>query len=80
MGLEVEQSIKVQDVVDFEWRLFGDVGGEAPDKAKNTGDEKNVGDTDSALVYWKPEIANQPARLTSMNFRIHPSENPVQCF
>ena len=48
MGLEAEKSIKVEGVVDFEWRLFGDVDG--ADKAKNTGDEKNVGDTDSALV------------------------------
>ena len=74
MGLEAEKSIKVKGVVDFEWRLFGDVDGEAPDKAKNAGDEKNVGDTDNALVYWTPEIANQPARVTSMNFRSHPSE------
>ena len=63
MGLEAEKSIKVEGVVDFEWRLFGDVDGEAPDKA-NTGDEKNVGDTDSALVYWKPELRiNLLARL-----------------
>ena len=74
MGLEAEKSITVKGVIDFEWRLFGDVDGEAPDKPKNTGDEKNVADTDKALVYWTPEIANQPARVTLMNSCSHPSE------
>lgn len=64
MGLQGKKSIKVEGVVDFEWRPLGDRDREeenaASGKAKKT--------RENMLVYWTPEWQNQPARVSLMNF------------
>ncbi|KAJ7682801.1 eukaryotic translation initiation factor eIF2A-domain-containing protein [Mycena polygramma] len=56
MVLHSKKSIKVDGVADFEWRPS--IEGEPGKAAKN----KNM------LVYWTPEVANQPARVTLLDF------------
>ncbi|KAJ6621382.1 translation initiation factor eIF-3b [Mycena sp. CBHHK59/15] len=53
MRLHSKNSLKVDGVVDFEWRPY-------PEECPAAG-----GKVDSnMLVYWTPEVANQPARVT----------------
>ena len=72
MGLQGKKSIKIEGVVDFEWRPLGDRDREemekenkptasgAPPKTKKT--------RENMLAYWTPEVQNQPARVTLMDF------------
>ncbi|KAF9229402.1 translation initiation factor eIF-3b [Gyrodon lividus] len=63
MGLHDKKSLKIEGVVDFEWCPHGDKAkeeaksGKAPKKAK-----------ENMLAYWTPEVANQPARVTLLEF------------
>ncbi|KAJ1020578.1 hypothetical protein NDA13_005892 [Ustilago tritici] len=61
MGLLEKKSIKIEGVVDFEWCPMGDKDREAAESSKPN---KKV--RDNMIVYWQPEVANQPARVTVM--------------
>jgi translation initiation factor 3 subunit B len=61
MGLQGRKSLKIEGVVDFEWCPHGDVDREDGAKASKK-------PTENMLVYWTPEVANQPARVTLINF------------
>jgi len=66
MQLHGKKSLKVDGVVDFEWCPLGDKDKEVAQK-----DVKGKGPKDARenmLVYWTPEVANQPARVTLINF------------
>lgn len=53
MGLQGRKSLKIEGVVDFEW---------CPHKEGSKKPAENM------LVYWTPEVANQPARVTLIDF------------
>ncbi|KAH9018805.1 translation initiation factor eIF-3b [Lactarius deliciosus] len=61
MGLQGKKSLKIEDVVDFEWCPHGEK--EREDAAKAS---KKL--TENMLAYWTPEVANQPARVTLLDF------------
>lgn len=60
MGLHGKKSIKIEGVVDFEWRPLGDKDREEEGKSKKPGE--------NMIAYWTPEVANQPARVSLMAF------------
>jgi translation initiation factor 3 subunit B len=61
MGLQGKKSLKIEGVVDFEWCPHGETDREDLAKAsKKT--------TENMLAYWTPEVANQPARVTLLDF------------
>ena len=67
MGLQGKKSIKIEGVVDFEWRPLGDKDREDMEKEGKGG--KTVKKTrENMLAYWTPEVQNQPARVTLMDF------------
>ncbi|PCH40766.1 translation initiation factor eIF-3b [Wolfiporia cocos MD-104 SS10] len=69
MGLQGKKSIKIEGVVDFEWCPLGDNDREAMDAAANGTNGKSAKKPrENMLAYWTPEVANQPARVTLMNF------------
>ncbi|ORX90879.1 translation initiation factor eIF-3b [Basidiobolus meristosporus CBS 931.73] len=53
MGLVDKKSMKIEGVVDFEWCPVLD---------------KEKKDAQEILSYWTPEVGNQPARVTLVNF------------
>ncbi|RDB21845.1 Eukaryotic translation initiation factor 3 subunit B [Hypsizygus marmoreus] len=55
MGLQGKKSIKIEGVVEFEWRPLANHG-EASEMNGNM------------LAYWTPEVVNQPARVTLLAF------------
>jgi translation initiation factor 3 subunit B len=61
MGLQGKKSLKIEGVVDFEWCPHGENDREDAAKAS----KKPV---ENMLAYWTPEVANQPARVTLLNF------------
>ncbi|KAI0301744.1 translation initiation factor eIF-3b [Multifurca ochricompacta] len=61
MGLQGKKSLKIEGVVDFEWCPHGEKEREDATKASKK-------PTESMLAYWTPEVANQPARVTLLNF------------
>lgn len=70
MGLLDKKSIKIEGVIDFEWRPLGDRANEEADKDSkgNVGPSaKGKKPTENMLVYWTPEISNQPARVSLMS-------------
>jgi translation initiation factor 3 subunit B len=62
MALLGKKSIKLEGVVDFEWRpqSDADVRGATDKKTAPAGGE-------NILAYWTPEIGNQPARVSLMS-------------
>ncbi|EMD40362.1 hypothetical protein CERSUDRAFT_45150 [Gelatoporia subvermispora B] len=67
MGLQGKKSIKIEGVVDFEWCPLGDKDREEAEKGANGAKgAKKV--KENMLAYWMPEVANQPARVTLMEF------------
>lgn len=66
MGLHEKKSIKIDGVVDFEWCPLGDKDRDEVEKAAAAGKPKKP--RDNMLVYWTPEVANQPARVTLLSF------------
>jgi translation initiation factor 3 subunit B len=70
MGLQGKKSLKIEGVVDFEWRPLGDKDREDADKeAKTEAAGKGTKKTrENMLVYWTPEVSNQPARVTLLSF------------
>ena len=61
MGLQGKKSLKIEGVVDFEWCPHGEKEREDATKAS----KKPI---ENMLAYWTPEVANQPARVTLINF------------
>ncbi|KAH9939231.1 translation initiation factor eIF-3b [Epithele typhae] len=73
MGLQGKKSIKIEGVVDFEWRPLGDKDREDVEKANkptaNGVAPKAKKVFENMLAFWTPEVDNeQPARVTLMNF------------
>lgn len=71
MGLYGKKSIKIEGVVDFEWCPQGDNDKEDVDKeaaALASGEKVTKKARENMMVYWTPEVANQPARVTLMAF------------
>ncbi|KAI0034279.1 translation initiation factor eIF-3b [Vararia minispora EC-137] len=67
MGLQGKKSMKIEGVIDFEWCPLGDKDREDAGKASADGKgAKKV--RENMLAYWTPEVANQPARVTLVNF------------
>ncbi|KZV94100.1 translation initiation factor eIF-3b [Exidia glandulosa HHB12029] len=60
MGLNAKKSIKIDGVVDFEWRPLGDKDREEEGKSKKP--------RENMIAFWTPEVANQPARVSLMAF------------
>lgn len=71
MGLLDQKSIKIEGVMDFEWCPLSDKDKEAIEiwnDGKNTDLPKGFKKPrDNMLVYWQPEVQNQPARVTVMS-------------
>jgi translation initiation factor 3 subunit B len=72
MGLHGKKSLKIEGVVDFEWCPQGDKDKEDAEKdaqaAINGAGSKAPKARENMLCYWTPEVANQPARVTLINF------------
>ncbi|PWZ02456.1 translation initiation factor eIF-3b [Testicularia cyperi] len=62
MGLLDKKSIKIEGVVDFEWCPMSDKEREQAESSNPTKKPR-----DNMIVYWQPEVANQPARVTVMS-------------
>ncbi|KAH9039803.1 translation initiation factor eIF-3b [Lactarius pseudohatsudake] len=61
MGLQGKKSLKIEGVVDFEWCPHGEKEREDAAKASKK-------PTENMLAYWTPEVANQPARVTLLDY------------
>ncbi|KAH8994627.1 translation initiation factor eIF-3b [Lactarius akahatsu] len=61
MGLQGKKSLKIEGIVDFEWCPHGEKEREDAAKASKK-------PTENMLAYWTPEVANQPARVTLLDF------------
>ncbi|KAJ7925889.1 eukaryotic translation initiation factor eIF2A-domain-containing protein [Mycena leptocephala] len=73
MYLHGKKSLKIEGVVDFEWCPQGDRDREDAEKdalaAANGAAAKTAKKArENMLVYWTPEVANQPARVTLLGF------------
>jgi translation initiation factor 3 subunit B len=73
MYLHGKKSLKIEGVVDFEWCPQGDRDREDAEKdslaASNGAAAKTAKKArENMLVYWTPEVANQPARVTLLGF------------
>lgn len=71
MGLHGKKSMKIEGVIDFEWCPHGekDKDDAAKDKMTISGGSKiSKKARENMLVYWTPEVSNQPARVTLVNF------------
>ncbi|KII93546.1 hypothetical protein PLICRDRAFT_121832 [Plicaturopsis crispa FD-325 SS-3] len=69
MGLQGKKSIKIEGVVDFEWCPQGEKDREDAEKdakAESSGKPKKA--RENMLAYWTPEVVNQPARVTLLDF------------
>ncbi|KAI6132740.1 translation initiation factor eIF-3b [Pisolithus croceorrhizus] len=67
MGLHDKKSIKIEGVVDFEWCPHGDKDRDEAEKAAKSGKTPKR-TKENMLAYWTPEVANQPARVTLLEF------------
>ena len=69
MGLQGKKSIKIEGVVDFEWRPLGDRDREEIEKENKAGAGKAPKKArENTLAFWTPEVQNQPARVSLMYF------------
>jgi len=68
MGLQGKKSLKIEGVVDFEWCPHGDRDKEDAEKPANGVNKSAKKVKENMLAYWTPEVANQPARVTLLNF------------
>jgi len=64
MNLLGKKSIKIEGVVDFEWCPLGDKDMDEAEAAQSGKAKKPA--KENMLVYWTPELGNQPARVTLM--------------
>lgn len=68
MGLLDKKSIKIEGVVDFEWCPIGDKDRELIDAYNEKKPAKGAKKPrDNMIVFWVPEVQNQPARVTVMS-------------
>ncbi|KAJ3570248.1 hypothetical protein NP233_g4527 [Leucocoprinus birnbaumii] len=67
MGLHGKKSLKIEGVVDFEWCPLGEKDKEVTERDAKGG-IKTTKARENMLVYWTPEVANQPARVTLLGF------------
>ena len=69
MGLLDKKSIKIEGVVDFEWRPMGDRDREEAEKEGkgDAGPARGKKQRENMLAYWTPEMGNQPARASLMS-------------
>ncbi|KAF9532030.1 eukaryotic translation initiation factor eIF2A-domain-containing protein [Crepidotus variabilis] len=65
MYLHGKKSLKIEGVVDFEWCPLGDKDREDATSAPGKPAKKA---RENMLVYWTPEVSNQPARVTLLGF------------
>jgi translation initiation factor 3 subunit B len=69
MGLLGKKSVKIEGVVDFEWCPLGDKDRDEAEKAPDPKSKTpKKAPKENMLVYWTPEVQNQPARVTLMSF------------
>ncbi|KAL0951051.1 hypothetical protein HGRIS_007791 [Hohenbuehelia grisea] len=71
MYLHGKKSLKIEGVVDFEWCPQGDRDRDdaaSDSKATTSGSKGALKARENMLVYWTPEVANQPARVTLIGF------------
>ena len=69
MYLHGKKSLKIEGVVDFEWCPLGDKDKDDAGKAINGSGSKPLKKSrENMLVYWTPEVMNQPARVTLLSF------------
>ncbi|KAJ7619135.1 eukaryotic translation initiation factor eIF2A-domain-containing protein [Mycena polygramma] len=73
MYLHGKKSLKIEGVVDFEWCPQGDRDREDAEKDAQAGANGAGAKTvkkarENMLVYWTPEVVNQPARVTLLGF------------
>ncbi|KAF8640680.1 hypothetical protein AX17_000336 [Amanita inopinata Kibby_2008] len=73
MYLHGKKSLKIEGVVDFEWCPHGDKEREEAEKdvkaeTNGVGSKGAKKSKENMLVYWTPEVANQPARVTLLSF------------
>lgn len=61
MYLHGKKSLKIDGVVDFDWCPLGE-------KDREDAAKPNKKQRENMLVYWTPEVANQPARVTLLGF------------
>ncbi|KIM91777.1 hypothetical protein PILCRDRAFT_83848 [Piloderma croceum F 1598] len=76
MGLEGKKSIKIEGVMDFEWHLLEEAKKEqrkmsGVEEAQQKGNESR----EHILAYWTPDIANRPARVTSLAVLLFAKKN-----
>jgi len=68
MGLHGKKSLKIEGVVDFEWCPLGERDKEVTERDAKGGIKTTKKARENMLVYWTPEVANQPARVTLLSF------------
>lgn len=71
MYLQGKKSLKIEGVVDFEWCPINDKEREEAEKETQSttdGSKTAKKSRENMLVYWTPEVANQPARVTLLSF------------
>ncbi|KAG7450405.1 translation initiation factor eIF-3b [Guyanagaster necrorhizus] len=68
MFLHGKKSLKIEGVADFEWCPRGDKDKEDADKEASATMNGKTKARENMLVYWTPEVANQPARVTLLSF------------
>ncbi|KAI0291251.1 translation initiation factor eIF-3b [Russula brevipes] len=61
MGLQGKKSLKIEGVVDFEWCPHGE-------KDREDGTQSSKKPAENMIAYWTPEVANQPAHVTLLDF------------
>jgi translation initiation factor 3 subunit B len=73
MGLLGKKSVKIEGVVDFEWCPLGDKDRDEGDKTSAIKGSSGAAKAprkipkENMLVFWTPEVQNQPARVTLMS-------------
>ena len=65
MYLQGKKSLKIEGVMDFEWCPLGDRDREDANPVNSKAGKKP---RENMLVYWTPEVSNQPARVTLIGF------------
>jgi len=68
MGLHGKLSLEIEGVVDFEWCPLGERDKEVTERDAKGGIKTTKKARENMLVYWTPEVANQPARVTLLSF------------
>ncbi|GAA5918515.1 hypothetical protein JCM6882_001363 [Rhodosporidiobolus microsporus] len=67
LGMLGKKSIKIEGVVDFEWAPMNEKEREALEAERNGSAKPGSTVRDNKIVFWTPEITNQPARVSLMS-------------